>query len=197
MATIERAAEARLRAFFKRYLNRFMLLTWRLGLGAWLSPWPDVTGRIMVLTTVGRRSGRLRRTPLNYALVDGDIYCVAGFGGASDWYRNLRAAPGVEVWLPEGWWAGVAADVGDSPRRLELLRAVLRGSGFAARLAGIDPRAIDDQALAALTADYRLVRVSRTAERTGDGGPGDLAWLWPAAVHLLAVVALARRRRRG
>lgn len=196
MATIDHAAEVRLQTFFKRYLNRFMLLIWRLGLGGWLSPWPDVTGRIMVLTTVGRKTGQPRRTPLNYALVDGDIYCVAGFGGASDWFRNLRATPGVEVWLPEGWWAGVAEDVSDSPRRLELLRAVLRGSGFAARLAGVDPRTLPDEELAERAADYRLVRISRIAERTGADGPGELAWLWPAAVQLLALLALLRRRRR-
>lgn len=194
MATTERSADARLRMLFKRYLNRFMLLVWRLGMGGWLSPWPDVTGRIMVVTTVGRKSGRPRRTPLNYALVDGDIYCVAGFGGGSDWYRNLRATPGVEVWLPEGWWDGVAEDVSDSPRRIELLRAVLRGSGFAARLAGVDPRALPDEALAARAAGYRVVRICRTAERTGAGGPGDLAWVWPAALHLLAARALLRRR---
>ena len=67
----------------------------------------DLSGQIMVLTHTGRKSGLRRRTPVNYALVDGEVYCTAGFGQISDWYRNILANPQVEVWLPDGWWAGV------------------------------------------------------------------------------------------
>lgn len=192
------ALEARLRRFFKS-LNRGMLVLWRLGLGPWLNLWPTVGGRYLVLTTVGRKSGQLRRTPLNYAEVDGAIYCVAGFGGISDWYRNIQANPQIEVWLPTGWWAGEAEDVTGGERHLELVRAALGGSGFVAPLMGLDPRRMSDTALAAATANYRLVRIGRTRERTGPGGPGEQAWIWPLASHVLAaaVVLLQARRRRS
>lgn len=195
MSRMNPALEARLRRGFRSF-NRFMLLMWRLGLGPWVNIWPAGFGRIMVLTTVGRTSGLPRRTPLNYAVVDGELYCVAGFGGVSDWYRNLRANPHAEVWLPDGWWDALAADISDSPRRPELMRAVLRGSGFVAPLAGVDPRRLDDAALDTATATYRLVHIRRTAARTGPEGPGDLAWVWPAATHIVLFLLLLGRKDR-
>jgi deazaflavin-dependent oxidoreductase (nitroreductase family) len=187
--------EEKLRQAFKS-LNRFMLLMWRVGLGRWLSAWPRVGGQFMVITHIGRKTGLRRRTPVNYAIVDGEVYCVAGFGSISDWYRNLRVQPDVEVWLPDGWWAGVAEEVRDSEKRLPLLREVLIGSGFAARLAGVDPYALSDLDLRLATTRYHLIHIQRTSARTGRDGPGDLAWVWPlAATILLPLVALTRRSK--
>jgi len=183
-----------LRQGFK-YFNRFMLLMWRLGLGPLLNWWPMVGGRILVIHHTGRKSGLPRRTPVNYAIVDGDLYCTAGYGRASDWYRNIQANPNIEVWLPDGWWSGTALDVGDDPRRLYLLRQVLIGSGFAAFAAGINPYKISDEALEAATRDYCLLRIQRSAARTGPGGPGDLAWVWPVATMILLPLALCRRKK--
>ncbi len=195
MATAERCQEENLRQAFK-YFNRFMLLMWRLGLGSWLNAWPSVIGQIMVLTHTGRKSGLKRHTPVNYALVNGEIYCTAGFGRSSDWYRNLQANPSVEVWLPDGWWAGVAEEVTEPETRLPLLRQVLIGSGFAASaFGGIDPRTITDEALKAATTEYCLLHIRRTAACTGSGGPGDLAWVWPLGVMFLLPLALRSRRR--
>jgi deazaflavin-dependent oxidoreductase (nitroreductase family) len=187
--------EAYLRRGFK-YFNRLMLLLWRLGLERWLNSWPSVGGRVMVLTTIGRASGIPRRTPLNYALVDGAIYCAAGFGSISDWYRNIRANPAVELWLPDGWWAGEAREVGSDSARLPLLRAVLIGSGIVAPLVGVNPHTLSDDALAAATANYHLIRIDRAAACTGPGGPSDLAWIWPlGTIAALVLVVSARRRR--
>jgi deazaflavin-dependent oxidoreductase (nitroreductase family) len=151
----------------------------------------------MVLTHTGRKSGRLRRTPVNFADSGGDIYCVAGFGAVADWYRNLSADPHVQVWLPDGsWWAGEAQDVTELPdeQRLPLLRQVLINSGFAAYAAGLNPHSMSDAALTAATADYKLVRIHRSEARTGPGGPSDLAWPWPAVAAVLALLLLRRRK---
>ena len=55
---------------------------------------------VLLLTTVGRRSGEPRTTPLIYA-EDGDRYViVASKGGAPDhpgWFRNLEKTPEVEL----------------------------------------------------------------------------------------------------
>jgi deazaflavin-dependent oxidoreductase (nitroreductase family) len=182
-------SEERLLRFF-RTLNRFMVALWRLGLGGGINGWPSVGGRIMVLTHLGRRTGIRRRTPLNYAIVDGDVYCTAGFGGGSDWYRNILADPQVEIWLPDGWWAGSASDHSGSDARIDLLRKVLIASGFAAWLAGIRPRTDSDPKLAALTEEYRLLRIRRSHALTGRGGPGDLAWIWPLATMILLLILL-------
>lgn len=54
----------------------------------------------LLLTTVGRRSGEKRTSPLIYGTV-GDAYIVIGSKGGADtqpkWYLNLRANPAVEV----------------------------------------------------------------------------------------------------
>jgi len=183
--------EEALRQGFHR-LNKFMLLLWRLGLGPMLNMWPGGLGRYLVIVHRGRKTGRVRYTPVNYAPIDGDIYCTAGFGAVSDWYRNLQADPDVELWLPDGRWRAHATDVSDADNRLTLLREVLIGSGFAAPLMGVDPHALSDAALADAAANYRLVRFERTAPVTGPGGPGDLAWVWPLVVLFLLPLALRR-----
>jgi deazaflavin-dependent oxidoreductase (nitroreductase family) len=179
-----------------RYFNRFMVLMWRLGLGKYINIWPTGLGRIMVLGHTGRHSGLKRSTPVNYAIIEDEIYCTAGFGRISDWYRNIIANPAVEIWLPDGWWTGVAEDITDSPQRLAILRQVLVASGFAARSLGIDANNISDEGLDNVTTNYRLVHIRRTAARTGAGGPGDLAWLWPLSTFLLLVLPIFRPRRR-
>lgn len=189
-------SERQLQQGFRRYLNPFMLSLWRLGLAWMFDVWPAVSGRIMVLTHTGRKTGLKRRTPVNYAIVDDEVFCVAGFGAISDWYRNARMHPEVEVWLPEGWWAGVAEDVSDSADRLRLMRQVLIGSGFAAYAAGLNARRMSDAELQAATASYRLLRIRRTQARTGLGGPGELAWVWPLATFALLVMWPRQRRRR-
>ena len=94
-----------------------MVAMWRLGLGRWMNVWPAGSGRIFVLGHTGRRTGSRRWTPLNYAIVDGELYCTAGFGTGSDWYRNVKAEPRVEVWTPGERWVGIVEDVSDHPAR--------------------------------------------------------------------------------
>ena len=184
MSSPNHQTEERLRYLFKQF-NYFMLLMWRLGLGKWINLWPAVGGRIMVIAHTGRKTGLRRRTPVNYALIDGDVYCTAGFGRVSDWYRNIMANTAVKIWLPDGCWAGEAADVSEGEMRLAIMRQVLVASGFAAYLAGINPRKMSDEELEQATAEYRLIRIRRTAACTGADAPGDLAWIWPAATFVL------------
>ena len=137
--------------------NRFMVWMWKLGWGKLINIWPAGFGRIMVIRHRGRKSGREYLTPVNYAIVDGEIYCTAGFGSISDWYRNMLACPRVELWLPgvKKWFC--AEDISDSPRRLFLLRQIIIASGFAGPLFGINPKKLDDARLDAVSKDYRLV----------------------------------------
>lgn len=55
---------------------------------------------IVLLTTVGARSGKLRKTPLMRVEHDGEYAVVASLGGAPRhpvWYYNLKHHPHVEL----------------------------------------------------------------------------------------------------
>ncbi len=187
---MDAGTQRRLSAGF-RYVNRAMVVLWRLGLGRWLNVWPAGSGRIMVLGHTGRRSGRRFWTPLNYAEVGGAVYCTAGFGTGSDWYRNVLANPAVEVWLPGRSWLGRVDDVDAAPERTDLIRRVLLASGFAATLAGVPVRRLDDAQLAAATVGYRLLRIQRVGGVESHARPADLVWVWLVALLLAVIAALA------
>lgn len=55
---------------------------------------------IIVLTSVGAKSGKLRKTPLMRVEHEGEYAIVASMGGAPQhptWYHNLKANPHVEL----------------------------------------------------------------------------------------------------
>lgn len=193
-------AESQLRTAF-RFLNRNMLLMWRLGMG-WQMANP-MSGYIMVLATTGRRSGERRLVPLNYS-EDGDaVYCLAGFGKTTHWLLNLQADPRCEVWLPDGRrLRGRGRRVTSESHRIDAIRKILVRSGFAAKLAepGVDPSTDPDELIAELGTPsgsrYEIVEIKLGEAVQTPGGPGDRKWVWPVAVLLaLAGWAVARRRR--
>jgi F420H(2)-dependent quinone reductase len=61
----------------------------------------DLKGKpVVLLTTVGAKSGKLRRTPLMRVEHDGEYAIVASLGGAPKnpvWYYNVAANPRVEL----------------------------------------------------------------------------------------------------
>src|SRR6201986_2445203 len=61
----------------------------------------DMKGKpIILLTTVGAKTGKLRKTPLMRVEHDGEYAVVASLGGAPKnpvWYYNLTANPHVEL----------------------------------------------------------------------------------------------------
>jgi deazaflavin-dependent oxidoreductase (nitroreductase family) len=55
---------------------------------------------IILLTTIGAKSGKIRKTPLMRVEHDGEYAVVASLGGAPKnpvWYYNLKANPHVEL----------------------------------------------------------------------------------------------------
>jgi len=59
---------------------------------------------MLLLTTVGKKTGKKRYTPLLFIKVDSNFYCAGSFGGsdkAPQWYTNILSNPEVEI-LAEG-----------------------------------------------------------------------------------------------
>jgi deazaflavin-dependent oxidoreductase (nitroreductase family) len=81
--------------------------------------WPLRPMRILLLTTVGRKSGQARTVPLPYFEYDGRTLVVASFaGGAKDpaWLLNLRDHPEVELQIGRRRGAAHAAVLDDGDR---------------------------------------------------------------------------------
>src|SRR5512137_2099457 len=105
------------------FLNKyFMVPMFRLGFGPFFGN--PFTGYIMVLKVIGRKTGKLRYAPVNYAIMDGRVYCISGFRHVSDWYANLRANPNIEVLLPGGAISGSVTEVSDPAARLPIVRKI-------------------------------------------------------------------------
>lgn len=79
------------------------------------------------LSTVGRRSGRVRRVETWYVLVDGRIV-VTGTPGPRDWLANLRDDPGAILHLrdPVRDVAVTAHEVTERNDRLRVVAAAWR-----------------------------------------------------------------------
>lgn len=56
--------------------------------------------RIVMLEHRGRRSGKMRQTPLEVVRRRENAYVVcSGTGPNADWYRNIKTAPALALWV--------------------------------------------------------------------------------------------------
>ena len=56
----------------------------------------------VLLETIGRKSGKPRRTPLGVARIDGHLWVIAEHGRKAGYVRNIEANPRVRVKFREG-----------------------------------------------------------------------------------------------
>ena len=145
-----------------RGLNRWLMLPWFRVLGG---PTPTrLGGSLLVLHCRGRRTGRVRDVPLNYAPAGaGSLWIIAGFGSATGWLHNLRADPNVEVTLGRKRIAAVAREVTDPAERLRAIRAVCCHAGIVGYVYGFSPFRVSDARLRRVTRDVVAMRVELAA----------------------------------
>ena len=167
------------------------------GFGALISN--PLTGYLMVLRTRGRRTGLIRAAPLGYVVLDGAIYCCAGFGETTAWYRNVLADPWVEVVLPGRTVRGNAVPVSAPDEWIRAYRALIASLGVVGRLTVGDVRGLDDAELLAAHGGVPLVRVTPCAFVPGPLDPGGRFWLvpWGASAAIAILLATRRRARRS
>jgi deazaflavin-dependent oxidoreductase (nitroreductase family) len=177
-----------MRRFFW-FLNKFFMVPmFRLGFGPIFGN--PFSGYIMVLKVVGRKTGRLRYAPVNYAIFGGKIYCISGYRQGSDWYRNLRAQPAIEVIMPAGAIAGMATEITAPALRTTIIRKVLQNAGFAGFFEGYNPFRISDEELARKTADMPLICIQPNGLGSGASDPAGWAWILTAISIVLLVLVL-------
>ncbi len=182
-------------------LNRwFMMPVLRRGLGAWIAT--PVGGYILLLRTRGRRTGLLREAPLSYLVADGSAWVMAGFGEATNWYRNLVAEPEVEVVLPGRTVRCRAETATDPALRARILPRLARAAGLPGLLVGCNPWTAADDRIVGLLGGIPLVRLQPVHGplAAGPDDPGGRAWIWRQATLLgvaLGAWRLVRSLRPG
>jgi deazaflavin-dependent oxidoreductase (nitroreductase family) len=88
-----------------------------------------------LLETIGRKTGKARRTPVGDGRVSGQFWIVAEHGRKAGYVRNIEAIPRVRLKLREGfrsrWHSGTAHILpDDDPRaRQDWLARQVRGAG--------------------------------------------------------------------
>ena len=178
-----------------RFVNRYAAVPLiRAGLGPLLNT--PLTGSLMVLRTRGRTSGLWREAPLGYLVLDGHVYCCAGFGQRTQWLKNIKADPHVEVLLPTLAVAGVAEDVTDPVEWNRGMRALLASLGIISRAVIGDVRRASDDELQAMAGGLPLVRIRVTGLGVGPFDPGGRGWLLPVAISLACLGGRVRHRLR-
>jgi deazaflavin-dependent oxidoreductase (nitroreductase family) len=155
-----------------------------------------VTGYLLLLRTRGHRSGRVREVPLGYVVLDGAVYCCAGFGLRTAWYQNVLADERVEVVLPGRSFVGRATPVTDPVEWLRAYRALMASLGLVSRSVLGDLRTTDDATLRATHRAIPLVRVTPTAVLAGSLDPGGRSWIGALAMWLMLLRVVLRRGRR-
>jgi deazaflavin-dependent oxidoreductase (nitroreductase family) len=95
-------------------------IIYALGLGS-------LQGRfVLLLTTVGRKSGLPRVTPLQYEELDGKYYVGSVRGDAADWYRNILRNSEVKVQVKSQRFNALAEPITDPEKIADFLELRLR-----------------------------------------------------------------------
>jgi deazaflavin-dependent oxidoreductase (nitroreductase family) len=90
-------------------------ILYNLGLG------PIIGRLVLLLITIGRKSGKLRVTPLQYEEVEGAYYIGSVRGIKADWIRNIQANPQVDVRVRSKKFTGEAEIITDPSRIVDFL----------------------------------------------------------------------------
>ena len=118
------------------WMNHRMARNYRRGIGP--------AKVVLLLTTIGRKSGVPRVTPLQYEEIDGQYYLGSARGTQADWYRNILINPQVEFQIREHKFTGAAEAVTDVGRIADFLALRLKRHplmmGLLMRLEGLPLR---------------------------------------------------------
>jgi deazaflavin-dependent oxidoreductase (nitroreductase family) len=112
--------------------SRFPRIAWKVmsllnrGLLARYGPNRKASRRVLVLKTIGRKTGRVRLTPLQYEELDGVYYVASARGTQADWFRNLIACPEVEVVVGERRFSTIAKPMTDTTQIADFLELRLQ-----------------------------------------------------------------------
>ena len=154
-----------------KWLFKIPILFYRLGLGS-------IAGRLfMIMTTVGRKSGRPRRTAIEFHEYKGRKYIFSGWGMNADWFRNIQANPHITIQT----WRGV-----ESVTAHRITSDLELATAFEFAMSNPSTRMVMKSVGYNLTLEQFLAQKERftfvtfdlTDQPTPKPLPADLAWVW-------------------
>ncbi len=181
----------------QRVFLKMPLWMYRAGLGEFLN-----MTRIMVLGTVGRRTGLALYTPIEYRRHGSKIYVMSGWGEQPHWYQNLLASPEVTLQLGKERIEARATVVTNAGEVLRVLHLFRRAAPFVydpmlARMSARD--SISPKTLPEVSDRFTIVRFDpqpNAPETLLPPLPTDFAWVWvgliAAGVLTALIVSLVR-----
>ena len=107
-------------------LNTRMAANYKSGFGP--------TRFVLLLTTIGRRSGLPRVTPLQFEEVGDKYYVASARGRDADWFKNICANPNVHVQIRDREFDAFAEPVTDPIRIADFIELRLRRHPIMVRL---------------------------------------------------------------
>jgi len=173
------------------FINKFFMVPmFRLGFGPFFGN--PLTGYIMVMKVIGRKTGKVRFTPVDYAIYNGNVYCVSGGRRESDWFKNLLVNPEIELIMPGGCFYARMEEVTAADNTLFICRQILKNAGFAGFFEGYNPFTISDKDLAEKIADVPVLRFRPLGLGSGASDAGGWAWIWAFVITVILVILLVR-----
>ena len=107
-------------------LNARMVANYRRGIGP--------TRIVLLLTTIGRKSGLPRVTPLQFEAVDDAYFVASARGPEADWFKNILANPDVHVTMRRREFDAIAEPIVEPARIADFIELRLRRHPIMVRL---------------------------------------------------------------
>lgn len=163
-----------------KQLYRFPILLYRLGLGKLIGK------MILILSTYGRKSGKVRRAAVEYFKHKGQIYVISGFGDKPDWYRNLKANPHVSINTDQGVIHAIARKP-KTKKEWQGVIAYLQHSPIST-ISDLDrSKNLNEPEILAQVKHWPVLTFDTTEDPCPPAVDADLVWTWPLVLLILAL----------
>src|SRR3954470_17370495 len=93
---------------------------------------------LVILETIGRKSGQPRRTPVGRAIEGDTLWVVTEHGHRANYVRNIKANPRVRVKVGRRWRSGIARLVPEDDARERQRRIPNKLNSAAVRVMGTE-----------------------------------------------------------
>jgi len=175
----------------KGSLNRFIyklpLLLWRLGLGPFLGNPNRGGNRMMVVTTLGRKSKLPRHTMVSQISANNKDYVLSGWWQRADWVKNFHADPLVTIQAGNRIYSAHARRVEDPDESSWVAQSLFQSGGDSHFSSWLESLEIEPCLEDLLEKRERIFFVG--FDPVDQEGPSplhaDLIWIWAVLISLM------------